>query len=199
MSSRKSEAELSRIQVDTEAAWFKIKADLEANMKGIMETRLASLPGGKDGAAATAVRKEVEARLAKVRPYPTSNANHGHFRAVTRMTVRRILIFQIREDSFELAKPNLTVNGFPYETYVSTTEPWDEALDRKVWALESERVSWEATLAELRRKTPGQIREREEDLELRRARAEWLPEGEDDEGMCGHLGICSLPAMVSES
>jgi hypothetical protein len=76
----------------------------------------------------------------------------------------------------------LRVNGFEYETYISTTEPFDEALDRKVWALDAERVTWEAQLAENRRKLPGLIREKEDDLEMRRARAEWLPEGDDEEG-----------------
>ena len=91
-----------------------------------------------------------------------------------------------------MAKPNLRVNGFDYETYVSKTEPFDEALDRKVWAVESERVQWEATLAELRRKTPGQIREREEDLEARRAKVEWLPEGEDEEREPSRLRIAAI-------
>ena len=66
MSGRPSEAAPTRVNVDTEAAWFKIKADLEANMTRVMEMRLATLPGGKDGDAAKALRKEVEARLSRV-------------------------------------------------------------------------------------------------------------------------------------
>ena len=66
MSGRLSEIAPARINIDSEPAWFKIKADVDSSMTTIMDSRLATLPGGKDGAAAMAVRKEVEARLAKV-------------------------------------------------------------------------------------------------------------------------------------
>lgn len=55
-----------RIAIETEAGWLRIKDNVERGMQASMEARLASLPGGKDGEASRRVRKEIEARMAKV-------------------------------------------------------------------------------------------------------------------------------------
>lgn len=62
----RAEAAPTRVSVDTEEAWLRIRGNLDQNMLGILEARLATLPGGKDGVAAQALRQEVEARLLKV-------------------------------------------------------------------------------------------------------------------------------------
>lgn len=57
---------INRIIVEQEADWLRVQDNLAKGMIESMETRLSSLPGGKDGSAAKGVRKELEARLAKV-------------------------------------------------------------------------------------------------------------------------------------
>ena len=57
---------MTRIVVEAEPGWLRIKDNANKAITKAMETRLASLPGGKEGEASEAVRKEVEARLAKV-------------------------------------------------------------------------------------------------------------------------------------
>lgn len=61
-----SDPELSRIVIEKEAGWLRIKDNVDKATGQAMEGRLASLPGGKDGDAARRVRKEVEARISKV-------------------------------------------------------------------------------------------------------------------------------------
>lgn len=59
--------EPQRIAVETEAGWLRIRENVEKGMMASMELRLASLPGGRDGETSRRVRKEIEARMAKVR------------------------------------------------------------------------------------------------------------------------------------
>ncbi len=91
-----------------------------------------------------------------------------------------------------MTNPNLCVNGHNYEDFVQgmllqttklilATEPFDEILDRRIKALDTERVSWDATVAERRKRVPMDIHGLEADLENRRSQAEWLEEGDDDE------------------
>jgi hypothetical protein len=61
-----NEPPLSRIVVENESDWLRVKANVEGSLSGTMEARLSSLPGGKDGRASRTVQQEVEARLAKV-------------------------------------------------------------------------------------------------------------------------------------
>lgn len=61
------EAPLGRVAVDTEAGWQRIRENVNKAIKQSMETRLALLPGGKEGEASRQLRKEVEARMARVR------------------------------------------------------------------------------------------------------------------------------------
>lgn len=64
---------MSRIEVETEADWLRVKENVYLGMKGAMDARLSSLPGGKDGEVSKGVKKELEMRLAKVgsTPHPT--------------------------------------------------------------------------------------------------------------------------------
>jgi hypothetical protein len=54
------------VAIDTEATWFIIKSNLEKNMQTLLDARLATLSGDKNGPAAVALRNEVEQRLAQV-------------------------------------------------------------------------------------------------------------------------------------
>jgi hypothetical protein len=62
-----NDAALSRIIVENESDWLRVQSNVEQSMTRLMEARLSSLPGGKDGSAAKAARGEVQARLAEVR------------------------------------------------------------------------------------------------------------------------------------
>lgn len=60
------ELPLSRIVIDSEPDWLRVKKNVSDAMMEVMETRLASMPGGKDGDAARTMRRELEARLVQV-------------------------------------------------------------------------------------------------------------------------------------
>ena len=60
------ETQISRVVIETEGGWVRIKGNVDKALGSAMETRLGSLPGGKDGEMSRRVRKEVEARIAKV-------------------------------------------------------------------------------------------------------------------------------------
>ena len=54
---------LSRIVVESEGDWLRIKDNVNKAVKSAMEARLATLP--KDGEQSRALRAEVERRIAK--------------------------------------------------------------------------------------------------------------------------------------
>ncbi|WVO21229.1 uncharacterized protein IAS62_002536 [Cryptococcus decagattii] len=149
-----AEVPLSRIVIDSEPDWLRVKKNVSDAMMEVMETRLATMPGGKDGDAARTMRRELEARL-----------------------------IQIQERMFEMSKYNLQVNGQNYEDFVQATEGFDEVLDRKIWGLHTEKVDHETRIAERRKKMPESINRLELDLEMRRTEAEWLPDDLDDENV----------------
>ncbi|GJJ12491.1 hypothetical protein Clacol_006733 [Clathrus columnatus] len=74
-----------------------------------------------------------------------------------------------RENIFQLAKPNLRVNGRNLEDYaegqegnemtasIPDTEPFDEILDRRIWSLNAERMVWDKELGDRRRRIPTEI------------------------------------------
>ncbi|BEJ13543.1 hypothetical protein CspHIS471_0307170 [Cutaneotrichosporon sp. HIS471] len=86
----------------------------------------------------------------------------------------------IRDRMWEMTKPNLRVNGFNYEEYVETTEPFDEALDRTLWPLNAERVDWVCKVNNLRRKKPDETAGVLEDMEVRRDGLTWAPSEEQE-------------------
>ncbi|EJU05199.1 hypothetical protein DACRYDRAFT_13299 [Dacryopinax primogenitus] len=89
-----------------------------------------------------------------------------------------------RDRTFEIAKPNLRVNGINYEDHTKEadeTEPFDEALDRQIWANHDEKLIWDKTLADSRRVKPVQIQKLVEDLLVRqRVEEEILDQDEED-------------------
>lgn len=62
----------------------------------------------------------------------------------------------------------------------AATEPFDESLDRQIWALNTERVNWETKVVEKRRIKAGEVANLIDDLELRRDAAIWKPSEEDE-------------------
>jgi hypothetical protein len=75
---------ISRIVVETEPDWLRIQDNVAKSMAASMETRLALLPGGKDGAESQALRKELEQRLAKVNGHPSSSTRSQVLTSVCR-------------------------------------------------------------------------------------------------------------------
>ncbi|KAG6813098.1 hypothetical protein H0H92_013952 [Tricholoma furcatifolium] len=62
--------------------------------------------------------------------------------------------------SINTAQPNLRVNGHNYETLDENehnTEPFDEALDRRIWSLADTRLQWQKRIAEKRRALPLEV------------------------------------------
>lgn len=98
-----NDATISRITVEQETDWLRVQDNFVKGLQASMEARLSSLPEGKDGPAAKAVRKELEYRLKMVRLQSCSPPG---------------LTKQVTEETFRLAKPNLRVNGQDYEKYV---------------------------------------------------------------------------------
>ncbi|WWC72060.1 uncharacterized protein I206_106020 [Kwoniella pini CBS 10737] len=146
-----NEPTLSRLIVDREPEWLRVKNNVSLALMGTMETRLATMPGGKDGDASKLMRKELEGRISK-----------------------------IRDKMFEMSKYNIQVNGQKYEDYLEATEGFDETLDRTIWGLQTERVQWETKMADKRKTLPESIFSVEEDLQMRRTHSEWYPDEEDE-------------------
>jgi hypothetical protein len=61
------------------------------------------------------------------------------------------------------------------------TEPFDQALDAKMFGLNAQKVEWATNTAERRKGVPKAIRELERQLEEMRHGMEWYPADEDDE------------------
>lgn len=106
------------------------------------------------------------------------------------------------EETFSLAVPNLQINGHNYEEYLESafllvcmislrsvtngfllvvTEPFDQALDAKMFGLNAQKVEWATNTAERRKGVPKAIRELERQLEEMRHGMEWYPAEEDTE------------------
>ncbi|ORX40546.1 hypothetical protein BD324DRAFT_606441 [Kockovaella imperatae] len=141
------DAGITRISVETESDWLRVKANVERSLDQSLEARLAALPGGKTGEASRAVRKEAERRLAR-----------------------------IKEELWRMTKSNISVNGHNYEDFVEATEPFDEALDRSIYGLNTERIVFNINVSEQRKRRPFLLRAIEQRLERDRTAAEWLPE-----------------------
>lgn len=110
---------------------------------------------------------------------------------------------QWRDRTFDAAQENIRVNGHNLEEYSEEqegrsvrltpphmpqsahacpeTEPYDEALDCRVWSLSTERMTWDNELAMRRRTTPAEVQHLVEDLLARQRAAEQaLPSIQDD-------------------
>jgi hypothetical protein len=63
--------------------------------------------------------------------------------------------------TFTSAQPNLRVNGQNFESATTTAdaseEPFDEALDRRIWSLADNRLAWHKVISDTRRKVPKEM------------------------------------------
>lgn len=78
----------TRVTVDREEEWLQVQANADQQMAEALDATLAALPGGAKGPTALRMRPKIEAELKRV-----------------------------RERMWELAKPNLRVNGIDYDKY----------------------------------------------------------------------------------
>ncbi|KAJ6593447.1 hypothetical protein B0H19DRAFT_1365533 [Mycena capillaripes] len=61
------------------------------------------------------------------------------------------------ENTFKIAQANIRINGRDFDTlqpHEQDAEPFDETLDRQIWALASNRLQWHQKIAAQRRETP---------------------------------------------
>jgi len=66
---------------------------------------------------------------------------------------------QFVEQTFNLAQPNLRVNGQNFESLDENgreMELFDETLDRRIWSLADTRLQWQKRIAETRRTVPAE-------------------------------------------
>jgi len=71
------------------------------------------------------------------------------------------------ENVFEMAKPNLRVNGRAFEEIRENDEeiePFDEALDRHIWSLSDQRLKWDREIARTRVERPREVEALLQDL-----------------------------------
>lgn len=68
-------------------------------------------------------------------------------------------IEQFLETLFDIARPNLRINGRTTEepSQDDDVEPFDEALDRYIWSLSDQRLKWDKDVAARRRTRPREI------------------------------------------
>ncbi|TFK42847.1 hypothetical protein BDQ12DRAFT_732446 [Crucibulum laeve] len=83
----------------------------------------------------------------------------GHLNGTTTLE-RDALVAHLNEfidQTFKIAEPNLRINGHTFESLDQdgqNMEPFDEALDRRIWSLADTRLQWHKRIAEARRQTP---------------------------------------------
>ncbi|CAE7168545.1 unnamed protein product [Rhizoctonia solani] len=83
-----------------------------------------------------------------------------------------------QKDTFDTAKPNISVNGQDLENYIpeaEETEPYDELLNGRRQASTEEQLVWDKTLADRRRKAPKEVERVVEDLLIRQRMAIPVP------------------------
>ncbi|KAF8738622.1 hypothetical protein AX14_010913 [Amanita brunnescens Koide BX004] len=67
-------------------------------------------------------------------------------------------ILQFIDQTLTSTQPNLRINGRPYgHMDDNQCEPFDEALDRRIWSLADTRMQWLKRIAETRRKLPEEV------------------------------------------
>ncbi|KAN0084119.1 hypothetical protein V8E55_007623 [Tylopilus felleus] len=71
-------------------------------------------------------------------------------------------VHQFLEAVFDIARPNLRINGRTSTTDEPCSdeddvEPFDEALDRHIWSLSDQRLKWDKEIADRRRSRPVDI------------------------------------------
>jgi len=122
---------------------------------------------------------------------------------------------QFLKRTFDIAKPNLRVNGRNFDEFdedEQDTDQYDEALDRRVWSLSDQRLKWDLEIGLKRRNTPSDVETLVRDLiETQRAAdasasssrpldvdEEMDEENEEDEGMQIGQSIIEMTAALQE-
>ncbi|TFK72584.1 hypothetical protein BDN72DRAFT_928110 [Pluteus cervinus] len=112
-------------------------------------------------------------------------------------------LLQYVDSALSMAQPNLRINGQRLDSYDNNgpnTEPFDEALDRHIWALAENRLKSQKQHAEDRRTVPGQtqanIAQIIEQAQLADAEAAITVEKLPDEEEHAQLGMMLLALLL---
>ncbi|KAL5518979.1 hypothetical protein ACEPAH_662 [Sanghuangporus vaninii] len=116
-------------------------------------------------------------------------------------------IKQYVERTFQMAKPNLRINGRNFDEYDNDEQDmdqFDEALDRRVWSLSDQRLKWDLEIALKRRGVPMEVETLMRDLMAQqRQHDENLLSGKegdmdvDEEALGGQQNLSTLnPELV---
>ncbi|PCH39570.1 hypothetical protein WOLCODRAFT_141311 [Wolfiporia cocos MD-104 SS10] len=107
---------------------------------------------------------------------------------------------QFIQSTFEMTRENLRVNGRNYEDVEmdEEEEPFDEGLDRHIWALSEQSLKWDREIAQKRRETPreverliGELLERQREVDA----DEDASENQEDVDMAGGAIPKADPAL----
>ncbi|KAJ7069923.1 hypothetical protein C8F01DRAFT_1048962 [Mycena amicta] len=126
-----------RISIDTMRAWITIKTELQREI----ETE------ARDYATQHNLPPDSILQSAKI------------VRSVGPLSVSHSFP-QYTNEIFRIAQANIRVNGRDYDSlqpHEQDAEPFDEALDRQIWALAGTRLEWFHKIASERREKPTQI------------------------------------------
>ncbi|KAJ7496887.1 hypothetical protein FB451DRAFT_1549910 [Mycena latifolia] len=69
---------------------------------------------------------------------------------------------EFAEETFRKAQHNIRINGRDFDSlqpHEQDAEPFDEALDRRIWALASNRLDWHTKIGKDRREIPRELEE----------------------------------------
>ncbi|TFK55341.1 hypothetical protein OE88DRAFT_1622798 [Heliocybe sulcata] len=95
--------------------------------------------------------------------------------------------------TFQIAKPNVRINGKNSEEIdeeEEEMEPFDEALDRRIWSLSDQRLKWDREIGSKRQTRPSEVADMIHEL-LERQR-------EDDEEVAGTIAADSEGLVETE-
>ena len=148
-----------RVSVGTVQDWQKLKSYYRAAFIQAI-TQIASTQG-----------------LAREQNVAVAHMEQVYFSLIESISLSNTKFSQWIERTFNYAQPNLRINGNAFEsldesargTYLSLNslwlelisglemEPFDEALDRRIWSLADTRLQWHKRIAEARRTIPSEI------------------------------------------
>ena len=84
--------------------------------------------------------------------------------------------------AFLIPYPSPLTHVYPSNALLIDTEPWDEALDRKIWSLMATNLDWHKQLAHQSKTQPQEIEERMRELVEERLAVDAAPAGREEDG-----------------
>jgi len=137
--------DLPKVSIETEQDWKRIQRNLSDAFFERLDREL-----------------EVRGHSATDRNELLPQANQVRHCQQPRAFISSRTIPQFLETLFDIARPNLRINGRstdePSEVEEDVNvEPFDEGLDRHIWSLSDQRLKWDKDIAGRRRTRPKEI------------------------------------------